>query len=33
MVEIIWTDTAIENLNDIAEYISKDSIKYAELTV
>jgi len=33
MVEIIWTDAAIHDLNDIGEYISNDSPKYAELTV
>ena len=33
MVEIIWTDTAIQDLNDIGEYINNDSPKYAELTV
>ena len=33
MVEIIWTDTAIQDLNDIGEYISFNSPKYAELTV
>ena len=33
MVEIIWTDFAIQDLNEIGEYINKDSPKYAELTV
>jgi len=33
MVKIVWTDSAIQDLNDIAEYISKDSVRYAELTV
>jgi toxin ParE1/3/4 len=33
MVEIIWTDTAIQDLNDIGEFIRNDSPKYAELTV
>jgi plasmid stabilization system protein ParE len=33
MVEIIWTDNAIHDLNDIGDYISKDSIRYAEITV
>ncbi len=33
MVKIIWTDTAIQDLNDIGEYIAKNSIKYAEITV
>jgi len=33
MVEIKWTKNALQDLNDIGEYISKDSIRYAELTV
>jgi toxin ParE1/3/4 len=33
MVKIIWTDSAIQDLNDIGEYISKNSIRYAEITV
>jgi toxin ParE1/3/4 len=33
MVEIIWTDNAIQDLNEIGEYIGNDSPKYAELTV
>jgi addiction module RelE/StbE family toxin len=33
MVEIIWTDFAIQDLNEIGEYIFKDSPKYSELTV
>lgn len=33
MVEIIWTDNAISDLDDIGRYISKDSLKYAEMTV
>ncbi len=33
MVEIIWTDQAIQDLNDIGDYIAKDSVRYAELTV
>ena len=33
MVEIIWTDTAIQDLIDIGDYISKDSERYAEITV
>lgn len=33
MVEVIWTDNAIADLNDIGEYIAKDSERYAELTV
>ena len=33
MVKVIWTESAIADLNDIGEYIAKDSIRYAELTV
>jgi plasmid stabilization system protein ParE len=33
MVKVIWTDSSIEDLNDIGEYIAKDSIRYAEITV
>ena len=33
MVKIIWTDSAIQDLNDIADFIAKDSIRYAEITV
>ena len=33
MAEVIWTESALSDLNDIGEYISKDSIRYAELTV
>jgi toxin ParE1/3/4 len=33
MVQIIWTDNAIQDLNDIGEYIAKDSVRYAEMTV
>jgi len=29
MVEIKWTNNALEDLDDIANYISKDSPKYA----
>ena len=28
MVEIKWTNFAIENLNDIGNYIEKDSFRY-----
>lgn len=31
MVEIRWTPQAIDDINNIAEYISKDSIKYAKI--
>jgi toxin ParE1/3/4 len=33
MVEIRWTDQAIEDVNDIAEFIAKDSEKYATIQV
>jgi len=33
MVEIKWTDFAIENLNDIGDYIEKDSFQYAQIVV
>lgn len=33
MVQIIWTDAALQDLSDIGDYISKDSVYYAELTV
>lgn len=33
MVEIRWTNFAIQNLNDIADYIEKDSYRYASLVV
>jgi len=33
MVEIKWTDFAIENLNDIGDYIEKDSFQYAKIVV
>jgi len=33
MVEIRWTDFAIENLIQIGNYIEQDSVKYAELVV
>ncbi len=33
MVKVIWTDSAIQDLNDIGDYIAKDSEKYAEITV
>ncbi len=29
MVKVIWTDFAIEDLKSIHEYISKDSLSYA----
>ena len=33
MVKIIWTDSAILDLDDIGNYIAKDSVRYAEITV
>ncbi len=33
MVKIIWTQRSLTDLKSIAEYISKDSAKYASLTV
>ena len=33
MVKIIWTQRSITDLKSIAEYISKDSVKYASLTI
>ena len=33
MVKVIWTDNAIQDLNDIGDYITKDSERYAQITV
>jgi toxin ParE1/3/4 len=33
MVKVVWTDSAILDLDAIGEYIAKDSIRYAEITV
>jgi len=33
MVKVIWTDSAIQDLNDIGDYIAKDSVRFAEITV
>jgi toxin ParE1/3/4 len=33
MVKIIWTQRSINDLRSIAEYISRDSVKYASLTL
>src|ERR1035438_7481859 len=33
MVEVKWSDQAIQDIDNIAEYISLDSIHYAELQV
>jgi len=29
MDKVIWTDIALQDLNDIGDYIAKDSEKYA----
>jgi toxin ParE1/3/4 len=33
MVKVVWTRRALIDLEDIAEYISKDSPRYAKLTL
>ena len=33
MVKVRWTYFALENLNDIGDYIGKDSMKYAKIVV
>ena len=33
MVKVIWTESALADLEDIGKYIAKDSVRYAELTV
>lgn len=33
MVKVAWTDSAIQALNDIGEYIAKDTERYAEMVV
>ena len=33
MVKIVWTERSLTDLEDIAEYIAKDSAKYAKLTI
>ena len=33
MAQVIWSYSALQDLNDIGEYISKDSVRYAEITV
>ena len=33
MVKIVWTQRSLSDLKSIAEYISKDSAKYASLTI
>ena len=33
MVKVIWTDSSIQDLDNIGDYIAKDSVRYAEITV
>jgi toxin ParE1/3/4 len=33
MVEIRWTEQSLEDIDNIAEYIANDSLKYAEIQV
>jgi len=33
MVKVIWTERSLKDLEEIGEYISKDSPKYARLTL
>jgi len=33
MDKIIWTNNALSDLNDIADFIAKDSSKFAEITI
>ena len=33
MVKVVWTDSAIYDLDEIGEYIAKDSERYAQITV
>ena len=33
MAKVNWTDQAIEDVNNIAEFISKESFRYAEIQV
>jgi len=33
MVKIVWTEASINDLKEIFEYISEDSVRYADLTV
>lgn len=33
MVEIRWTDQSLEDINNIAEFIAKDSERYAKIQV
>ena len=29
MAEVVWTESALDDLNDIGEYKAKDSVRYA----
>ena len=33
MVKIVWTERSLTDLEDIAGYIAKDSVKYAKITI
>jgi toxin ParE1/3/4 len=33
MAQVVWTATALDDLDGIGEFIAKDSLRYAELTV
>ena len=33
MVRIVWTELSVEDLKGIFEYISEDSVRYANITV
>lgn len=33
MVKVVWTLRALYDLDDIGDYISRDSVKYAKLTL
>ena len=33
MAKVIWTESALSDLEDIGDHISKESVRYAELTV
>jgi plasmid stabilization system protein ParE len=33
MVKVVWTTSALEDLDNIGEFIAKDSLKYAIISV
>jgi len=33
MVKVVWTTSALEDLDNIGKFIGKDSLKYAIITV